>query len=476
MANENKNKIVLAVYILLSLVGIYTHEVWLDEAHHFLLARDSSTFVSMLQHCRYEGHPLLWNILLFGVTRITANVMGMQLLHIVISTATVYLVLKSPLSFIEKLLIIFGYFMLYEYNVISRNYGICMLLLMAIITIYTHHKERVISMAVLIFLMANTHLFGLALSGAFFITYIIVERGGWMQISTSKRFGAVLIVLIGFAISVCSIIPPVTYGQKFLSYEHSSSFSLDRIVKTLSPCLKGLVTTPNYLAYNTANRFIYTSLPGALQLLLSILALVLPAVVFRKSKMAMILFYCFTMLYCAVYYFLPLTYGARYFGFFYFAFIGCYWLCYSQVSNFSKRLILVVLSIQFVNGAYAYVKDILYPYSESKYVAKYLEQHALGKDVLILSPICRPGISAYTGKKYYDVATGKDESYSLWYMDISKDTIQQRVNKRLTEGSNFLIISNKPPENIPDSLLLKQQAVFDKGFMEGENVSIYSYK
>jgi len=100
----------------------------------------------------------------------------------------------------------------------------------------------------------------------------------------------------------------------------------------------------------------------------------------------------------------------------------------------------------------------------------------LGKDVLILSPICRPGISAYPGKKYYDVATGKDESYSLWYMDISKDTIQQRVNKRLTEGSNFLIISNKPPENIPDSLLLKQQAVFDKGFMEGENVSIYSYK
>ncbi|MGN6476865.1 MAG: hypothetical protein ACTHKV_06545 [Flavipsychrobacter sp.] len=47
MANENKNKIVLAVYILLSLVGIYKHEVWLDEAHHFLLARDSSTFVSM---------------------------------------------------------------------------------------------------------------------------------------------------------------------------------------------------------------------------------------------------------------------------------------------------------------------------------------------------------------------------------------------------------------------------------------------
>ncbi|MGN6476864.1 MAG: hypothetical protein ACTHKV_06540, partial [Flavipsychrobacter sp.] len=109
---------------------------------------------------------MLWNILLFGVTRITANVMGMQLLHIVISTATVYLVLKSPLSFIEKLLIIFGYYMVYEYNVISRNYGICMLLLMAIITIYTHHKERVISMAVLTFLMANTHLFGLALSGA----------------------------------------------------------------------------------------------------------------------------------------------------------------------------------------------------------------------------------------------------------------------------------------------------------------------
>lgn len=49
---ENKYFEVLLLtgsFFILSLIGVLYHEVWLDEAHHFLLARDSSSFYELMQ-------------------------------------------------------------------------------------------------------------------------------------------------------------------------------------------------------------------------------------------------------------------------------------------------------------------------------------------------------------------------------------------------------------------------------------------
>src|SRR6185436_17354560 len=116
---------IAAIYFALSLIGILHHEAWLDETHHFLLARDSNSLRELAYNAHYDGHPLLWNIMLFAITRFTPNLFYMQLLHIFIAlTAVIIFLRNAPFHDLFKILFVFGYFMLYEYNIISRNYAI----------------------------------------------------------------------------------------------------------------------------------------------------------------------------------------------------------------------------------------------------------------------------------------------------------------------------------------------------------------
>src|SRR5689334_12623345 len=81
--------IILICFSVLSVVGVLNHEVWLDEAHHWLFARDSDSIQELWSNMRYDGHPILWNILLFYISRISRDVIGMQLLNVVLAVAAI---------------------------------------------------------------------------------------------------------------------------------------------------------------------------------------------------------------------------------------------------------------------------------------------------------------------------------------------------------------------------------------------------
>src|SRR5262245_18036789 len=85
--------ILLTTFALLCLAGVLRHEIWLDEAHHWLLARDSHSISNLFFNARYEGHPLLWNLILFWFSRFSTNVMGMQIINVIIITMAVGLFL-----------------------------------------------------------------------------------------------------------------------------------------------------------------------------------------------------------------------------------------------------------------------------------------------------------------------------------------------------------------------------------------------
>ena len=111
------------LYAILVFAGIDRHEIWMDEAHHWLLARDSPSFPAMLRNLRYEGHPLLWNSCLYIVQLFTSSPSGMQLLHAAIAVGSVALFIGySPFPWWMKAIFPFGYFPFFEYALISRNY------------------------------------------------------------------------------------------------------------------------------------------------------------------------------------------------------------------------------------------------------------------------------------------------------------------------------------------------------------------
>ena len=58
---------VLFLYLVISIAGLYYHELWLDEAQHFLIGRDSNSLPALYNNMRYDGHPRLWNFLLYFI-------------------------------------------------------------------------------------------------------------------------------------------------------------------------------------------------------------------------------------------------------------------------------------------------------------------------------------------------------------------------------------------------------------------------
>jgi hypothetical protein len=67
----------LALFVALGLVGILHHEMWRDEAEIWLIARDSGSLRELFRNMHTEGHPALWYLLVYTVSRLSSNPISM---------------------------------------------------------------------------------------------------------------------------------------------------------------------------------------------------------------------------------------------------------------------------------------------------------------------------------------------------------------------------------------------------------------
>ncbi len=103
-------------------------------------------------------------------------------------------------------------------------------------------------MALVIFFLANAHLFSLIISVAFVLTYILNKKDLLLKQERKVLICATLIIITGWLLAAWSIIPPRDYTGRFMSYDTSGYFSGERILKTISVCLKGIFYIPDYSA------------------------------------------------------------------------------------------------------------------------------------------------------------------------------------------------------------------------------------
>jgi len=86
----------------------------------------------------------------------------MQLLHVLIATAFVFLLARhGPFSRLQTILFAVGYFPLFEYALVSRGYGLGVLLAFAFCAAFEARYRRPVLLGGLLFLLANTTVYGL---------------------------------------------------------------------------------------------------------------------------------------------------------------------------------------------------------------------------------------------------------------------------------------------------------------------------
>src|SRR5437879_13529952 len=102
--------VITAIFFVIALIGILNHEMWRDEFEPWLIARNANSFIQLYHNWWYEGHPMLWYLLLYILTRIFTNPLSMQLLHIGFATGSVYLFTRFKcFSILQKTLFAFDY-------------------------------------------------------------------------------------------------------------------------------------------------------------------------------------------------------------------------------------------------------------------------------------------------------------------------------------------------------------------------------
>src|SRR5688572_7189675 len=412
------------LYIITAGYAIAHHELWGDEIHSWNIAKASGSFFDLLTNTRYEGHPPVWYFILWTISKFTYNTDYIQVVQFLMACSFVFLVLfYSPFPFITKLLIPFGYFFIFEYAVLSRNYAIGIFLAFCIcIIIRRDFKSKLLLYYALLFFMSNTHLLALLLAGSLHLYFLLLNIE---QKKGSLLLHIVLGVLI-FLPSVYFIFPPSDSGLN-ASFLLSTGEIHQLSIVSKSP-LRAFFPIPAWWNYNFWNTQFMLDLQNK-SLVLKVVSLLMSAIfagmamfLLKNNKKSLAVFIVNLVLTFLIAFIFPLT-AMRYTGFIYVGFISAYWLyCYeTPTGRISNWLIILLLSIQLIAGVFAIAKDIRFPFSNAPRINEILNKIPANEKV-VTDIGCVNNVSAFTGKAMYCIGPDREVSFVQWNNEFKLTT------------------------------------------------------
>lgn len=354
----------------LGVVTMARHELWRDEWHPWMLARQSPTLADLFQNKIYDGHPSLWYLALFFITRFTRHAEYMQAFHLLVATATAYIVLRhSGLPRVQRVLFVFGYYLFFEYAAISRGYALGVLLTAVFCALSPVPRARPIGQVVVLTLMMQTSAFGVLLAVAL-LPLPAVEL--LRRARHDGRFFALglcaVIVAAGLARSATEMLPPPDGGYApgwYLDYTPAA------LGKTVNLVWKAFVPVPQ-VGLHFWNTNIVTSSYVQLPLALGVLAL---TVMLLRPYPLLLAIYGGGLTIMLAFSHVKYAGYVRHHGHIFILFMACWWLAYAwfrSPTRLASQAVTALLGIQCVAGVYAVGMDWAVPFSSSKTVAEFL--------------------------------------------------------------------------------------------------------
>ncbi|HTL81743.1 MAG TPA: hypothetical protein VL651_08560 [Bacteroidia bacterium] len=478
---------VFVIYVALVFCGIFHHEIWLDEAHHWCLARDSSSLSELIYNARYDGHPLLWNILLYALAHFTNDPLAMQILNgMIISIAVLIFLHNAPLPFYISTAVIFGYFFLYEYSVLSRNYGLIFLFLTLICAIYPDRKKKYLLYLILLFLLSQAHLFATIIASVLLVLFLFENFKSEKKIFIISSF---VFILIGVFI-LFTAIPPA--GHFLYQYDVDKWYSFKRIGKAASVMWKGLFPFPDVTSGHPWNSNLVIALSKSVAIIPSVVAWIIPLVLLRKKRM-LFFFYSSAFVIAGFIFLSPLIVGERHCGIFYLLLLAAMWMERKDASGAEQKIIshkiysrssvilfILILVVQFSAGIILYATDLRKPFSEAKEVSEWIRKNNLENELIIVHDhTTGPAISAYLGIPVFYLEEHRAGSFCQWNADpfiIPDESIGRAMeNENFRPGQTILFVNNRKLD-LSDKSDFTFDTAFTNGMVKAEEYYIYSVR
>lgn len=166
----------------------HRHEPWADESQAWLLARDLDLKTLWFSELRYEGTPGLWHTILwitqhwFHAPYSALSVIGV----VCAATGVAFILWKGPFPRPLRYLLVFSYFIIYQFAVVARSYNLLPLFLFMAAYFY-NDRTRPVRMAAALLLLSSVAVHGMFLALALGICYLIELSEDWQGLSAKVR-------------------------------------------------------------------------------------------------------------------------------------------------------------------------------------------------------------------------------------------------------------------------------------------------
>ena len=412
-----ERRFALALTLLFLVCGAFVawrHEMWRDEMQAWLIARDSTSLIDLVRNLKYEGHPILWYLCLRPLARLGLSPVAMQVFHLLVATATIYiLAAHSPFTRLQKALFAFGYFPFYEYSILCRNYALGVLLFFAFCALFQQRNRRVVSIALILFLAAQTSVHALVVSIA--LAFGLVR--GWFHEGKStasaigrRRWAGVSVIALGFVIGIMQIAPASDALEENIQYLQGRPFSENwypSLPQLLTAPARAFVPVPAAVLHFQDSLWVHR-IPGFVlwQPIVSVLILIWCCLVVSTNRVALFVYLLGALGLFALFY---LVYDGstqnRHSGFFFLLFIVVAWAFRTlrsrpgRLETSHNAILTAFLVVHVLGGLVAARMDWIHPYSQGKAVAELIRERGW-QDMLIAADLDYAGatVVGYLGK------------------------------------------------------------------------------
>ena len=413
------------IFFILNLAGILNHALWRDEAQAWLLARDSHSIPNLLFNMRYEGHPPLWHFLLFFITRWTHDPQAMQLLHLLIATASLWVFVRySPFTQIQKTLFAFGYFPFYEYAINSRCYALGLLFLFITCAAFKQPLKRYVPLFGCLFLASISNFPAAVISFALgiFLLSDPLKPNPYLKKHIGKIdavAGAGLFIATSLLIAFLAVLPPETYHA--WDPEYHTILDPSRLVTTLS-----YINDSYFLTSIGSPLVTLSTQQGAI---LSILETLFFSLIFLP-KPRVLFFYLLATGGLLMLFYIKYAY-LWHLGHFFLILIISLWLnkllpskkyksfIPQELSLVTRKIcpiiLFLILSLHGWQGYQAYLTNFTQPFSLSRNVAYFIKDARLDSGIIIgYQDYAVSAVAAYLNQPFYSPETQKFITFCSW--------------------------------------------------------------
>lgn len=352
-----------AVFTTALIVVVRHHEPFIDEAHAWLIARDSSLRDIFFNIGRYNGTPVLWYVALWVLIKLKLPYVVMSYFSVALASCAAAVFLRfAPFPVALRILFIFGYFPAYQYSIIARSYVLNVLFFVLAASLFSTRLSKPWRYCLVLAAMANANAYGFISATVVLLEFASVA---WRSRPRIRRF--LLPVLFAATAGAMAIISARCAPDSGFGMGSVSQFAVMREVAWL--LVLCVATFP--LAREAGHAALLTAMCGA------------------PAAFAIIIYA-----------------QVHHTGLIYLAWIFVMWVSWPalpMLSDKDRRIVLItimfMLSLQLYDGLAAWMLDIRYPYSSAPAAAAKLHQYLQTDPHPKLACV---GYEAFTVQPYFD--------------------------------------------------------------------------